>query len=151
MEAPEETKAREIITCPACGGPKAVGCVVCWDCFKYCENSLKNTELPFMDWLESYDSIPDPHTRRVRDSLRLFSVECDSRKNELDTIPDLNQGKYENDHYLIGGSKYADGGQSYHIYWLSYGIRDCGYATKEAARKKADSIVEKNKLDYTTV
>jgi hypothetical protein len=71
--------------------------------------------------------------------------------NELNTIPDLDQGKYENDHYLIGGVKYADGGQSYHIYWLSYGIKDCGYTTKQEARKKADSIVERNLLHYKTI
>jgi len=69
METKEETKARTIITCPACGGPKSKGLIVCWSCFKHCEQSLQNTELPFIEWLETFDSEPDQHTRRVRETL----------------------------------------------------------------------------------
>ena len=30
-----DNEYRKSETCPGCGKPKQVGCVVCWNCFKY--------------------------------------------------------------------------------------------------------------------
>ena len=30
-----ERHARTLPVCPACGKPKDIGCIVCWNCFKY--------------------------------------------------------------------------------------------------------------------
>lgn len=53
---PTEAEARTMIQCPCCHKPKASGLVVCWTCFKHETPHgfapLKNSGLPFADWLE---------------------------------------------------------------------------------------------------
>lgn len=48
-----ETKARKLDVCPSCGEPKTIGCIVCWQCFKYIANPFKYADLPLMDWLKT--------------------------------------------------------------------------------------------------
>lgn len=45
--------ARTLTHCPACTNEKAIGLVVCWPCFKYRKNNLKNSGLELSEWLES--------------------------------------------------------------------------------------------------
>jgi len=37
----QECQVRATAVCPGCGKPKEAGCIVCWSCFKYREQSLK--------------------------------------------------------------------------------------------------------------
>ena len=48
-----EDQARKQVVCPACGEDKAEGTIVCWGCFKHSANSLKYTDLPWEEWLNS--------------------------------------------------------------------------------------------------
>ena len=55
---PEEAKARESLTCPACGAPKARGDLVCWrPCFRG-PGGLKYAGLSFPVWLKQYRAAP---------------------------------------------------------------------------------------------
>jgi hypothetical protein len=49
-------------TC-VCGAPKEVGGVVCWDCFKYVEHPLKDSGLPFSQWLEERQRRVQPQSQ----------------------------------------------------------------------------------------
>jgi len=53
-----ESEARRLLYCPACGAEKQLGCIVCWGCFKYIDNSLKYSPLSFEDWLEAQAQKP---------------------------------------------------------------------------------------------
>jgi len=50
-----EDEARKRIVCPACGSPKDLGCMVCWNCFKYRMDiiPLKYFRGSFAEWMES--------------------------------------------------------------------------------------------------
>lgn len=47
-----ETKARQLDVCPGCGEPKQVGCIVCWNCFKYVPNPFKYANMSLTEWLK---------------------------------------------------------------------------------------------------
>ena len=51
-----ESYARTLSICPGCGKPKQIGCVVCWDCFKYRTDikPLKYFDGSLADWLNKY-------------------------------------------------------------------------------------------------
>lgn len=49
-----ESRARAMLSCPACGRPKAKGLVVCWDeCYRG-PNGYKRSLLSANDWLERH-------------------------------------------------------------------------------------------------
>ena len=52
-----ESHARALPTCPGCGKPKQLGCIVCWDCFKYRSDitPLKYYDGSLVDWLNEYN------------------------------------------------------------------------------------------------
>jgi len=49
----QEEIARKSEICPACNKEKNKGLIVCWDCFKYRENPLKYSFLPFAKWIKT--------------------------------------------------------------------------------------------------
>jgi len=55
-----ETEIRKSCLCPGCGNVKPVGCVVCWDCFKYRQDvtPLKYFDGCVNEWLEMVRSKP---------------------------------------------------------------------------------------------
>jgi hypothetical protein len=48
LEAEQRTKT----TCIACGEDKSLGCIVCWNCFKYIDNPFKESQLSLKEWLK---------------------------------------------------------------------------------------------------
>ena len=50
-----EAHLRQLSVCCGCGGSKNVGCVVCWDCFKYRKDitPLKYDGRSVADWLNA--------------------------------------------------------------------------------------------------
>lgn len=48
----KEQEARDSKVCPACKKEKNKGLIVCWGCFKYRENPLKYSPLPFNQWIK---------------------------------------------------------------------------------------------------
>lgn len=50
----DELKAREETICRGCGSDKETGMVVCWDCFKYRRNPLKEFDGSFTEWVKRY-------------------------------------------------------------------------------------------------
>lgn len=54
MSSELEQQARNEIICRGCGENKEKGLVVCWECFKYREDTvpLKYSNLDFAEWLK---------------------------------------------------------------------------------------------------
>ena len=49
-----ETKARKLDVCSGCGEFKAVGLIVCWECFKYRTDvkPFKYADMTLLNWLK---------------------------------------------------------------------------------------------------
>jgi len=68
MVEPElERRARGMDTCLGCARPKAVGLVVCWDCFKRRQDvtSFKYWAGDLAGWLEAIKAVASRKKRRV--------------------------------------------------------------------------------------
>jgi len=50
METREDHERTQIV-CAGCGKPKDLGCIVCWNCFKYCATPFKWAGVPLEKWL----------------------------------------------------------------------------------------------------
>ena len=53
-----DAHVRTLTTCPGCGGPKQLGCIVCWPCFKHRTDgviSFKYYAGSLVDWLNQYE------------------------------------------------------------------------------------------------
>jgi hypothetical protein len=58
-----ERAMRNETKCRGCGSSKSVGCVVCWDCFKYRKQlPFKYYEGTLQEWLDAVHALPIPET-----------------------------------------------------------------------------------------
>ncbi len=51
QETAKEIACRQSTVCAGCGLGKNIGALVCWDCFKYCNNPFKEFAGSFEEWL----------------------------------------------------------------------------------------------------
>ena len=52
-ESTASIKARKLDVCTGCGEFKSIGCIVCWQCFKFGDNPFKYADLSLLDWLKT--------------------------------------------------------------------------------------------------
>jgi len=60
-------KARNLDICVGCGEPKSIGCIVCWECFKYRQDVVpyKYANKTLAEWLQT---IPPNWKMRIAQS-----------------------------------------------------------------------------------